>query len=308
MMKKRFLKGLGTLTLVMLLGACSSIAAKLKPSKQVAQPRTDAEGSIQVGNLTRIYDLHVPSSYNSQKAVPLVLVFHGASSDGKAMEQMTGFSRLAEQEGFIAVYPDAINQHWDARRRNMPETTNDVGFISALIDKLDEKYNIDRQRIYATGFSNGGMFTQRVACELSDKVAAVSIVAATMPENLSQTCQPTKPVPVLLMHGTNDALIPYGPPGKALLSLADTVKFWSNHNQCSADRQSKSLPDVAQVRLETYQNCANKTDVMLYTIEGGGHSWAGADAAETTGSSQQMDATEVIWDFFSKHSARLEQS
>ena len=304
-MKKRWLKGFGTLALVMLLGACSSIAAKLKPSKQVAQPRTDAEGSLQVGNLTRLYDLHVPSSYNSQKAVPLVLVFHGASGDGKAMEQMTGFSQLAEQEGFIAVYPDGINQHWDARRRNMPETTNDVGFISALIDKLDEEYNIDRQRIYATGFSNGGMFTHRLACELSDKIAAVSIVAATMPENLSQTCQPTKSVPVLLMHGTDDALIPYGPPGKALLSLADTVKFWSNHNQCSVDGQNKSLPDFAQVRLETYQNCASKTDVVLYTIEGGGHSWPGADAAD---SSQQMSATEVIWDFFSKHSARIAQS
>ena len=303
-MKRQLLMGVKTLSLAMLLGACSSIATKFTPSKQVAPARTNADASLQVSNLTRLYDLHIPSSYHNQKPMPLVLVFHGASGDGRGMAQMTGFNQVAEKEGFIAAYPDAIGGHWNSLRGNKPDTTNDVGFVAALIDKLSEQYNIDRRRIYITGFSNGGMFAQRLACELGDKIAAASIVSATMPDHLSRICQSTKPISMLFMHGTDDPVIPYGPPGKALLSLADTVKFWNDHNQCVAKRNSEVLPHVPQVRLDTYQNCTNKTDVMLYTIEGGGHAWSGAEATpDPSGNTPQpIKATEVIWNFFSKYS------
>jgi polyhydroxybutyrate depolymerase len=251
--------------------------------------------------------LHVPSSYNSKKPIPLVFAFHGIGGNGKAMKEQTGFNNIAEQAGFIVVYPDAINKHWDARRGGQPETTNDVGFISALIDDLGKNYTIDRSRIYATGFSNGGMFTHRLACELSDKIAAVAIVSATMPENLSRNCKPAKPISVLLMHGTNDQAIPYNTPGKALLSLADTVKYWSNHNRCSPQVVKESLPKTPQMRLESYQQCTNQTNVRLYTIQGGEHSWPVAKSGTTdtpSKPSEEINASAIIWDFLSKHSAK----
>lgn len=313
-MKRQLLVGLGTLTVAMLLGACSSVssvtskvtdklASKHSTDEPVAQPRTDAEGSLQVGNLTRLYDLHVPSTYTPEEPLPLVIAFHGAGGDGKAMEQFTGLSQLAEQEKFIVVYPDAIAQHWDARRRVQPEVNNDIGFISALIDELGQQYSLDRDRIYATGFSNGGMFAHRVACELSDKITASAAVAATMPENLSRTCQPTQPISMLMMHGTDDPVVPYGPPGRALLSLEDTVKFWSSHNRCSPDVAKESLPTTPSVRLDVYQQCMNETTVMLYTIEGGEHTWPKSQAeAGTPDTSSGINATTIIWNFFTEQS------
>ena len=317
-MKRQLLVAFGTFTFAILLGACSSVSTitgkvtdkvtdKLTPGKstdeQVAQPRTDAEGSLQVGNLTRLYDLHVPSTYTPEEPLPLVIAFHGAGGDGRAMEQFTGLSQLAEQEKFIVVYPDAIARHWDSRRRVQPEVNNDIGFISALIDELGQQYNLDRNRIYATGFSNGGMFAHRVACELSDKIAASAAVAASMPENLSRTCQPTEPIPMLMIHGTNDPVVPYGSPGRALLSLEDTVKFWSSHNSCAPDAMKDTLPTTPAVRLDTYQQCANETTVMLYTVEGGEHTWPKSQAeADKPEAPNGINATTIIWDFFTEQS------
>lgn len=303
-MKRHLVVGLGC---AVLLGASLFMAAKLIRAKLALQPRRDADGFLQVGNLKRAYNLHVPSSYNSKKPIPLVLAFHGVGGNGKEMAKMTGLSQLAEQSGFIVVYPDAIRNHWDARRSSQPETTNDVGFISALIDDLRQRYTLDDRRIYVTGFSNGGTFAHRLACELSNKITAIAAISATMPENVSRTCQPVKPISVLLMHGTNDAIIPYGPPGKALLSLADTVKYWSTHNRCSPQVVKASLPKSPHIRRETYQQCNNETTVTLYTIEGAEHGW-GDSQSGTTGTpgkpSQEANASTIIWDFFSKHSAK----
>ena len=303
-MKKQLLVGLGC---AVLLGAGLFIAAKFIRAKLALLPRRDADGFLQVGNLKRAYDLHVPSSYNSQKPIPLVLAFHGVGASGKTMAEMTGLSQLAEQSGFIVVYPDAIRKHWDARRGSQPETTNDVGFISALIDDLGQRYTLDRRRIYVTGFSNGGTFAFRVACELSNKITAFAAISATMPENVSRTCKPVKPMSVLLMHGTKDSVIPYGPPGRALLSLADTVKYWTSHNRCSPQVVKESLPKSPHIRLETYQQCTDQTTVKLYTIEGADHGW-GDTPSGTTGTpgkpSQENNASVIIWDFFSKHSAK----
>ena len=310
-MQGQLLAVLGLLALAVLLRASSSIANKLKASKRATPtpPRTDADASLQVGELTRYYDLHVPSSYNREQPIPLVLAFHGAGGNGKAMEQLTGFSQLAEQERFIVAYPDAINQHWDARRRTQPETNNDIGFISALIEELGQQYNLDRRRFYVTGFSNGGMFAQRVACELSDRIASGAVVSATMPENLSLICKPTKPVSMLFIHGTADPAVPYGPSsGRALLSIPDTVKYWSTQNRCSPQPIKEVLPGTPQVTLETYQQGANETIVKLYTIQGGTHAWKIPQPQTADPVHQPNEALAVsamIWDFFTQHPGKI---
>lgn len=290
MARKKLVLRLATLSLAMLLGACSAVTTKLTGAKREAPPRTDADESIQVGDRTRLYDLYVPSTPKNDP-LPLVIALHGSGGTGKTMERTTGLSQLAEQEKFIVVYPDAINKHWDARRRSTPETTNDVGFISALIEKLEQQYPIDRDRIYVTGFSNGGTFTHRLACELSDKIAAAAVVAATIPANLANTCQPNQPVAMLMMHGTQDEAIPYDNPGKGLLTLTETVSYWSKHDRCESSVVKETLPDNPKVRVETYPQCNNNTRVKLYLIEDGKHRWG----------DKTVDATALIWDFFSQH-------
>ncbi len=300
---------------VVVLGACLYLTArgvrKALWHYQEAQPRADADASIQVANLKRFYDLHIPASYDSKKPTPLVLAFHGAYGDGKAMEKVTRLNQISDKAGFIAVYPDAIppRKHWDARRGDdsKDQEINDVGFISALIDDLGQKYNLDRSRIYVVGISNGGMFAQRVACELSDKVTAIAAVVAAMPSNLARKCTSTKPISVLMINGTNDDTIPYSVPGKALLSVPDTVNFWRKRDRCTAEGVKASLPNSPHVQIETYGGCAKQTNVTLYTLKGGEHGWGddsitGPDKLVKPG--QEINESEIIWDFFSKHSTK----
>ncbi len=305
------------LSVAVVLGACLLLSARAARKAlwhyQASQPRKDADAALQVGGSKRLYDLHVSSAYTGEKPTPLVLAFHGAAGDGQAMEQVTGLNQIADQEGFIVAYPDALppRKHWDARRGSGPDTSNDVGFIAALIDELSQRYTVDRSRIYIVGLSNGGMFAQRLACELSDRVTAIAAVASAMPTNLSTTCNPTKPISVLLINGTQDDLIPPVEPGKALLSLPDTVKFWKAHNRCSAEAVRKSLPQNPHLELETYDQCANQTRVMLSTIEGGTHGWgddpiSGGDNLVKPG--QEMNESAFIWSFLSQQSSEVQTS
>ncbi len=293
------LLGLG---LVILLGAGLYVAAKRIKRYQAEQPRSDAQAVLQVGNLKRGYDFHIPAAYDSQKPMPLVLAFHGTGGNGPAMAEMTGLNQIADQSGFIVVYPDAIGAHWNARRGGKPDTTNDLGFVSALIDEMGQKYNLDRRRIYATGFSNGGTFSYRLACELSDKITAIAAVSAPMPEYVAQHCQSSKPVPMLLMHGTKDSAFPYGSvPAPAVLTVADTVKYWGTRNQCSPKMVTETLAKSPHVRIDSYQNCKNDASVKFYTIEGAEHGWGDADLKMVDPAHQKMNPSAVIWDFFRQH-------
>ena len=300
MSQKRLWLGLG---FVVLIGLCFYASAKLVRRYLATQPRAGADQYLQVDSLKRAYDLHVPSSYKSNQPVPLLIALHGTGGNGNVIKQQTGFNQLAEQKGFIVVYPDGVKQHWDARRGNQPETTNDVGFISALIDDLGNRYSIDRRRIYATGFSNGGTFTHRLACELSNTITAIAVVSATMPENLTSRCQAAKPIPVLLIHGTKDEAIPYATAGRGLLSVPDTFKYWSTHNRCSP--LPKELPlTIPGIQTKTYGQCASQTSVVLHSIEGGGHEWAGSAAKATDAIANQFSASAVIWDFFNQYAGK----
>ena len=297
--QQRLWLGLGCAVLV---GLCFYASAKLVQRYLATQPRSSASGYLQVGNLKRAYDLHVPASYKSNQPAPLLIALHGTGGNGNVMKQQTGFNQLAEQNGFIVVYPDGVKQHWDARRGNQPETTNDIGFISALIDDLGSRYSIDRRRIYAAGFSNGGTFTHRLACDLSDKITAIAVVSATMPANLTSRCQTTKPIPVLLIHGTKDEAIPYATAGRGLLSVPETFSYWSTHNRCSS--LPKELPPtISGVQTKMYEQCANQASVILHSLQGGGHEWA-SEAKATDAIANQFSASAVIWDFFNHYSGK----
>jgi polyhydroxybutyrate depolymerase len=241
------------------------------------------------------------------------------------MEELTlrGLNRLSDKEGFIVVYPDGIEKHWNDGRENVNyrahrEKIDDVGFISALIDHLAKQYHTDVKRVYATGVSNGAMMSFRLACELSEKISAVAPVAGSMPENMPSKCTPSRPIPVLMISHTEDPLVPWGG-GEIrfglrrfgrVLSVGETVTFWATHNQCSSppnitwgpDKDSK---DGTRVRKESYHPCRESSEVVLYAIEGGGHTWPGGDQYLPEWiigkTSRDIDANEVIWSFFKRH-------
>lgn len=283
----------------------------------------NSRGSITVAGQERTYSLHLPPTITSAGSVPLVLAFHGAGGQGPSMAGLTGFNALADQRGFIVAYPDGIDRHWnDGRPSNRPgpgTQYDDVAFVRALIDHLATTLPIDRARVYATGMSNGAIFSQRLACDLADQIAAIGAVAGSLAEALAPACAPGRPVPVLMIMGEADPFVPwaggpvlglgYGP----VLSVADTIAHWVAQNNCGATPGITQEPDRAPndgttVRRESYTNCRDGADVTLHAIVNGGHAWPGGARylpESTIGkTSRDIDATTLSWDFFAAHPHR----
>jgi polyhydroxybutyrate depolymerase len=265
-----------------------------------------------VNGETRRYFLYMPQSARVGRPAPLVLVFHGGGGQASGIAPHTGFSRLAQREGFVVAYPQGLNGRWNDGRGIAGATHDDVGFIRALLDTLDREIGIDARRVYATGISNGAMFSYRLACDLPGVFAAVAPVAGAMPADLTAGCETTAPVSVIAFQGTADPLMPYEGGGVALrrgrvLSAERSVAFWGKVAGCApSPTRAAALDEVmdgTRVRLSTYPGCQESRAVELYTIEGGGHTWpSGPAAARRVGRvSREIDATETIWEFFVRH-------
>jgi polyhydroxybutyrate depolymerase len=309
------------LFLAALLLALSPVACR----EEVPTPARNYTDSMQSGGLERTYLVHVPPTSSTTKPMPLLIVLHGAGGTGQGMVSLTfgGFNTLADNEKFIVVYPDGIDKQWnDGREGDFTvvdrEEIDDVGFISALIDRLSQKHNIDGKRIYVTGMSNGAMMSYRLACELSYRIAAVAPVCGAMPLDSVSQCSPVRPISVLVISGTEDRLVPWdggsviGGRGQ-VLSVPDSVKYWVTYNQCSATPEVTMEADTdpqdgTRVRKEVYGQGKDGTEVILYAIEGGGHTWPGGyhylPEAIVGRTSRDIDANTVIWDFFKNHSLK----
>lgn len=275
----------------------------------------DYEGSLTVDGRARTYGLHIPSGFTTQQPYPLLLHFHGGGGSGRHAARKTGWIEYADREGFIAVFPDGVEHTWNAGKGATKAErlgVDDVGFISALIDHLTATLPIDPRRIYASGMSNGASLAHRLGCELSSKLAAIASVASEMAEHIAPTCHPSSPVSVIGIHGVADPLAPFvGGEGKRgrLLSAQATSQRWALHNGCSPVPSKMQLPptvnDGTSVEQWMYQGCQHGTDVVWHAVSGMGHAWPPqpAKAPGLAGkSSQNLDATKVIWEFFTQHS------
>lgn len=282
---------------------------------------------------TRQYRLHVPTSYDGQQPVPLVFCFHGGGGKAKQMERFSGFSTLSEKYGFIVVYSDAIDGHWNDGRGaekflEHNSDIDDVGFIMALLTHISHEYTVDRTRVYAVGPSNGGMFTQRLALEHAEAFAAVATLIASLPEPLLDQFAPRAPIAVMLMNGTDDPFVPYNggevtpilfpklaerisrPSRGRVISTDETVKLWVAHNHTNPEPLIEQLPDSNQqdgVRMEkfTWDSGDDGVSVVLYKMIGGGHTIPGTFQYLPTriigNTCRDVVASELIWEFFSMH-------
>jgi polyhydroxybutyrate depolymerase len=281
--------------------------------------------TITFDSLERSFYLHLPPGYDTAHRLPVVFVLHGGGrADGDEVAGRTGYNELADRQGFIAVYPNGVDAQWNDGRgktfRKASDNTDidDVGFIADLIERISRDYKGDSSRVYVTGLSNGGMMTLRLGCEISDKLATIAPVIANIPENIIETCKPESPLPVLLMNGTDDPLVPWNGGSVhffrktmgEVVSTADTVAFWTEHNQCSTTPKTERLADKdskdgSSVKVSTYYNCADSSEVILYTIVGGGHSFPGGNIPDRPlilgRKNNDINAAEVIWKFFKVH-------
>jgi polyhydroxybutyrate depolymerase len=288
------------------------------PHTATAQSGSGNQHSLVWDGLTRTYRVHVPSGYEASTPAPLVIVFHGAGSSSDDMENLFGVDKTSDRAGFVAVYPQGIDAIWHTGLvKNGPgPQVDDLGFVRALLTRLESDYSIDKNRVYAVGFSNGAFFTQRVACAMASDFAAVASVSGQMSHALSTACTPSRPISVLLIHGTDDPVVPYdggsvqgSRSGNPLLSVDATVSFWMHTNTCPKSGASDWLPDArpadgTHVRHEAHTGCAAGTEVTLYSIRHGGHTWPDGpqyDQIAAIGRVSHALDNGAIWEFLARH-------
>lgn len=299
--QKTLMKNFDLLIICILLSISNSINAQM------------IEGSFEHDGETREYVFYMPTTYVPGSSVPLVLNLHGLSSNNQSQAFYSNFNVLAEAHNFIVVYPQGLvgltpggvlDTHWNAY---FGSGVDDIGFLSKLIDRFYFDYNIDLSRVYSTGMSNGGYMSYVLACDMSDRIAAIASVTGSMLKVLEDNCNPDRPIPVMQIHGTLDAVVAYNLPTVFQGSIPDIVQFWVNHNNCDAtptvtDVPNNSIIDLSTATREDYGDCDDNTAVAFYIIEGGGHTWPGALPFPALGNTNQdFDASEKIWEFFSQH-------
>ncbi len=295
-------------------------ALTLALSLVAADPLTPGDHlrSLEVDGRTRSYHVHVPPQYDSKKPTPVVLAYHGALTNGLMMSVFSDLNDKADAAGFLVVYPNGTGTAkrmlvWNAggiRNKVTDGKLDDVAFTARVLDDLEAAAAVDVKRVYATGMSNGGMMCYRVAAELSNRIAAIAPVGGTM---AIENPHPARPVPVIHFHGTDDKLVPYnGPDGLAkrlalFQSVDETMQTWAKIDGCPATPVTTDLPDKANdgttVTRKTWGPGKNGAEVVLYTIDGGGHTWPGQTRAfQFLGkSTKDISANDLIWEFFLKH-------
>jgi polyhydroxybutyrate depolymerase len=272
--------------------------------------------TVTIGGQQRSYLIHIPKGHDLKQPSPVVLALHGAAMNGAVMAEFCGLNETSDKDGFIVVYPNGTGTGqfliWNAGGLQgllAEDNADDVAFISKLLDDLGTVVKVDSKRVYACGMSNGGMMCYRLAAELSDRIAAIAPVAGTIAVAESK---PKQPVSVIHFHGTEDDLVPYAKGEGGIQSffrfkgVEESVQTWVKVDGCRAQPQTDTLSktgDDMRVTRQTYIGGKNGAEVVLITIEGGGHTWPGMEPmVDFLGKSAlNISANDLMWKFFQKH-------
>ena len=288
-----------------LLAACIAFAPWTAGSA-APDESLSVSGSLQSGGLARTYQLYTPPDLTTAATVPLVVVLHGGFGHGAGAERLYHWDAAARKHGFVVVYPDGIGRSWNAgiccgsaARRNV----DDVGFLAALVQRLEDQNRVDPHRVYVTGMSNGAMMAYRMACEAPFPIAAIGPVAGT----LGVACDRARPTSVLHIHGSADRNVPFGG-GVGIgfdrsprLAVPEALARWRDLDHCAT-----AVTTTAGTVATQLAQCAGGRVVELITVAGAGHQWPSGDRGTVQSilgmpldvPSTALDATETLWTFF----------
>jgi len=282
---------------------------------------------LKIDGHDRFYEIHVPQKYDSSHSYPLVLVFHGGGGDPGTIRYESGMDTVSDREGFIVVYPAGTNRRlllknrlllWNDGRpydNGTYSKIDDVNFVAALLGDMGALFNIDDKRTYACGFSNGAQFTYKLAKRLSGRISAIAVVAGQRYAGDSFDPHPSRPMPVMQFSGLQDQIAPYnggdGPAAAGIKAVSppvkETIKSWVEFNKCppapaEVIRKGKAV-------MERYGPGADNSEVILWTLEDGGHTWPGGKIVPNVellglgkmgATNHDINASGLMWEFFKK--------
>jgi polyhydroxybutyrate depolymerase len=280
----------------------SALCGATAPPGPAVRPGKDILRDLTVRGRPRVYHLHVPPGAG-RRPLAAVINLHGLGSNASEQDSLSGMKELADKEGFFVLSPEGTGAGQSFNGGTccgvaLSQGIDDVGFVRAMLDDVSRDYRIDPKRIFATGMSNGGFMAHRLACELSDRIAAIAPVAGVLGVAV---CKPTRSVSILQFHGTADALVQFGGGGLALFPPVEAVmQGWAERDGCKKEREL--VDRVQDVTCERYQGCPSGVDVELCRVDGGGHTWPGGPPVPRLGkTTTAISATERMWQFFKAH-------
>ena len=304
-------------TFLITLLSCSK--ENTSPTQDNDKPSEQKTINLTIDGNARSFIVYLPTGYNNAGKMPLIFAIHGGSGTPEGMINIANFKPIADRDKVVLVYPAGIQNNWNDGRPTKPNQLgiNDVSFFNQLCDYMITNYSVDGTKIYATGISNGGFMSSRLGCELSNRIAAIAVDAATIEATtIAPNCNPGRPVPVIYIHGTSDPLVPFtgeqmtagGTAGGNVLSHFQAIDKWVTINGCNTTPTITDLPDIANdgttIKQRVYSGGINGSEVVSYVISNGGHTWPQgyqyANEAFIGKTSQDMNACEVIWSFFKR--------
>lgn len=297
---------------------CAVLILALPLAVPAARAEQPVERQLVHDGVARSYIVYAPAAAQARGRLPAALIaLHGGGGQARQMMNFSRFNSIAAREGFVGFYPQGIDRGWNDSRefRGRDAHKDDVGFLLAMLDDAQRRgIGLDRAAVFVTGISNGGFMSMRMACEAAQHIAGIAAVTATMPAEIGSRCRPARPVPVMVINGTEDPLVPYeggfvrafGRERGAIWSTDRTLQFWAGINRCGGAPRPAALPDrdpadgTTTLRFD-YPGCRGAA-LALLQVNGGGHTWPGGmqylPAAMIGRVSRDFDASETIWAFF----------
>jgi len=309
------------LILLFILASCgggSSSESSITNNIDTVNPSTEEQCSLYQSRIYKCEFIHnsIDRYYYIQLQHPdaegqssVLFNLHGYGSNALQQMTYTNFNNLAntKENNFILIHPQGAplntvltssSSHWNSGGWTVGSTVDDVDFIDTIIELVSQKYDLNQNRIYSTGMSNGGFMSYHLACNLSSKIAAVASVTGSMSFETYESCNPSHPTAILQVHGTIDVTVPFqGNSTLGMRSINDVMDYWKVYNACDVD-PSSIITDYFDIEIavqhDTYSNCLNDVHVELYKIEGMGHTWPYKGR-------YGISATEIIWEFINTY-------